>query len=53
MPQIAVIKGDGIGRDCIDVTLPILEKALAAVGLVMPHLDEINAGAGYFRESRS
>ena len=51
MPQIAVIKGDGIGRDCIDVTLPILEKALAAVGLVMPHLDEINAGAGYFREA--
>ena len=50
MTQIAVIKGDGIGRDCIDATLPILEKALAAVGLAMPRLDEINAGAGYFRE---
>ena len=42
---------DGIGSDCIDATLPMAKKHFAAVGLAMPRLDEINAGAGYFRET--
>ncbi|MGC6485534.1 MAG: isocitrate/isopropylmalate dehydrogenase family protein, partial [Candidatus Puniceispirillales bacterium] len=47
----AVIRGDGIGSDCIDATIPIVEKALAAVGMPAPHYDEIRAGAGYYRET--
>jgi len=46
--NIAVIKGDGIGGDVIDSALQVMEIALRRVGCAMPHLDEINAGAGYY-----
>lgn len=52
MTKIAIIRGDGIGGDCIDAALPIMEKALAATGLALPQCDEIHAGAAYFSETR-
>jgi len=49
--QLAVIRGDGIGGDCIVAGLAVMEKALALSGLPMPVLDQIDAGAEYFAET--
>ena len=47
-PSIAVIRGDGIGGDVINSALRVMEVALRRVGVSMPKLDDIHAGAGYF-----
>ena len=51
MVKLAVIRGDGIGGDCMASGLAVMEKALAYAGLSMPVMDDIAAGAGYFAET--
>lgn len=51
MTSMAVIRGDGIGSDCIEAALAVMEKALARTGLNLPAIDEIHAGAGYYAET--
>lgn len=48
---IALIKGDGIGGDVIDASLAVMESALQQVGMTMPKLNEIQAGAGYYQST--
>ncbi|MCE2517939.1 MAG: isocitrate/isopropylmalate dehydrogenase family protein, partial [Alphaproteobacteria bacterium] len=48
---ISLIRGDGIGGDVIDAALAVMEVALSRVGLVMPKMAEIKAGAGYYAET--
>jgi 3-isopropylmalate dehydrogenase len=50
MAKIAVIKGDGIGVDVTDATLEVLAVCLQNMGLPPLELQEIHAGAGYFRD---
>lgn len=50
-PQIALIKGDGIGVDVADATVEVIAATLAKVGAPEPDYDEIRAGAGYFAET--
>ncbi|MEM1386834.1 MAG: isocitrate/isopropylmalate family dehydrogenase [Pseudomonadota bacterium] len=49
--RIALIKGDGIGRDVAEATQAVVERAVAKAGLAPLHYDEIDAGAGYFAET--
>ena len=49
--RIALIKGDGIGVDVAEAALAVMEAALDKVGHVRPSYDEIQAGAGYFKEN--
>jgi 3-isopropylmalate dehydrogenase len=49
--KIALIKGDGIGVDVAEAALAVVEAALKRTGNSLPHYDEIQAGAGYFRET--
>ncbi|MCV0424949.1 MAG: isocitrate/isopropylmalate dehydrogenase family protein [Roseibium sp.] len=49
--RIALIKGDGIGVDVAEAALTVMEAALEKVGLARPVYDEIQAGAGYFKEN--
>jgi len=49
--NIAVIRGDGIGGDCINAALAVMEKALMLSRLPMPEYTDINAGAGFFAET--
>jgi 3-isopropylmalate dehydrogenase len=51
VPTIAVIKGDGIGVDVTQAALVLVDAALARVGEQPPNYAEIDAGAGYFRET--
>jgi 3-isopropylmalate dehydrogenase len=48
--RIALIRGDGIGVDVSDATTAIVDKALSRAGLPAPRYEEIDAGAGYYRE---
>ncbi|XDZ66721.1 isocitrate/isopropylmalate dehydrogenase family protein [Alphaproteobacteria bacterium LSUCC0684] len=49
--SIAVIRGDGIGGDCIDAGLAVMEKALLLSGLPTPECISLDAGAAYFTET--
>ena len=49
--RIAVIKGDGIGIDVTDAALGIVDAALQKTSATRLKYDEIQAGAGYFRET--
>lgn len=49
--EIAVIKGDGIGADVTDAALAVADAALAKIGRLRLRYREINAGAGYYRET--
>ncbi|MGB0927238.1 MAG: isocitrate/isopropylmalate dehydrogenase family protein [Pikeienuella sp.] len=53
MTEIALIKGDGIGVDVSEAAMAVVAAALSRVGLPMPHIREIRAGAGYFAETGS
>ena len=47
--RIALIKGDGIGVDVAEAAMAVVEAALAKVGMPAPSMDEIDAGAAYYR----
>ncbi len=49
--KIALIKGDGIGVDVAEAAIAVVNAALARVGVADLDCDEIQAGAGYFREN--
>lgn len=49
--RIALIRGDGIGVDVADAAMAVAEAALTAVDGPALSLDEIAAGAGYYRET--
>lgn len=49
--KLAVIRGDGIGADVTEAALSVADAALARVNVPPVILDNINAGAGYFRET--
>ena len=49
--DIAVIKGDGIGVDVTEAAIATLDATAQAVGGFTLRYREIQAGAGYFRES--
>ena len=49
--KIALIKGDGIGVDVAEAAIAVLETALKHTGEPAPRYDEIQAGAGYFKET--
>lgn len=49
--NVAVIRGDGIGSDCINSALAVMEKALLLSRLPKPDYIDINAGAQYFAET--
>ncbi|MDJ0824013.1 MAG: isocitrate/isopropylmalate family dehydrogenase [Rhodobacter sp.] len=48
--RIALIRGDGIGVDVADAAVAVVDKAVAKAGLPPLSYDEIDAGAGYFRD---
>ncbi len=49
--RIALIRGDGIGVDVADATVAIVDAALAKVGAPSFTYEDIQAGAGYFKET--
>lgn len=49
--EIAVIKGDGIGIDVTDATLAVLDAARTRVGGFRLDYQDLQAGAGYFKET--
>lgn len=51
MYTIAVIKGDGIGVDVTDATMAVVSAARDRVGGFQLELNELLAGAGYFKET--
>ena len=51
MTRIALIKGDGIGVDVSDATVAIVDKAVAKHGAPALVYEEIQAGAGFFKET--
>lgn len=53
MVEIALIKGDGIGVDVSEATMAVVQAALIRVGVTMPAVRDIKAGAGYFAETGS
>ena len=48
--RVAVIKGDGIGVDVTDATLQLVDAALKKCGAEPLEYQEIQAGAGYYRD---
>lgn len=48
--KVAVIKGDGIGIDVTEATLAIIAVALDKTGQAALQLQEIQAGAAYYRD---
>ena len=48
---ITLIKGDGIGVDVIDATLAVIEAASGVTGGFRLAYSEIQAGAGYYKET--
>ncbi len=48
--RIALIKGDGIGVEVADAAMDVMGQALEAAGLPPFRVDEIEAGAGLFRD---
>lgn len=49
--KIALIKGDGIGVDVAESAMSVVDAALARLGLTPLLYDNINAGAGCFRDT--
>ena len=49
--RISLVKGDGIGVDVADAAIAVVEAARKAVGGSAIAYSEIQAGAGYFRET--
>ncbi|MDH3222030.1 MAG: isocitrate/isopropylmalate family dehydrogenase [Gammaproteobacteria bacterium] len=49
--EIALIKGDGIGVEVTDAALAIVDRVLEKTGNIRPGYREIQAGAGYYRET--
>ena len=49
--RVAVIKGDGIGIDVTDAALETVDAALEKTSATRLQYEEIQAGAGYFRET--
>lgn len=49
--RIAAIKGDGIGVDVTDATFAILAAAQKKIGGFTLDIEELLAGAGYYRET--
>lgn len=49
--RIALIRGDGIGIDVADAAMEVAQAAMACVGGCALLVDEIEAGAGHFRET--
>lgn len=49
--EISVIKGDGIGIDVTEATLEVVEAAIAARGDLSLTYRQVQAGAGYYRET--
>ncbi|MEL7167326.1 MAG: isocitrate/isopropylmalate family dehydrogenase [Pseudomonadota bacterium] len=48
--SIALIKGDGIGIDVADATMEVVSQALKNAGLPPLDINEIEAGAGLYRD---
>ena len=48
--RIALVKGDGIGVEVADAAMDVMGQALEAAGLPPFRVDEIEAGAGLFRD---
>ena len=48
--SVALIKGDGIGQDVSEAAIAVAEAACAQCGCAFA-VEEIHAGAGYFREN--
>tara|TARA_R100000789_G_scaffold67590_3_gene63524 strand:+ start:19917 stop:21041 length:1125 start_codon:yes stop_codon:yes gene_type:complete len=49
--RIAVIKGDGIGKDVANAAMEVAQAATSRVGGCALRFDEILAGAGYYAET--
>ena len=49
--SVALIRGDGIGRDVMDATLSVIEAARRRVTGFEIRYDEMMAGAAYFEET--
>ena len=49
--SIAVIKGDGIGVDVTEATMAVVDAARNRVGGFQLRLNDLLAGAGYFKET--
>ena len=49
--DIAVIRGDGIGVDVTDAALAVIEAARGRTGGFRLDCDDLDAGAGYFKET--
>ena len=49
--NIAVIRGDGIGVDVTDAALAVIEAARGRTGGFRLDCDDLDAGAGYFKET--
>ena len=47
---IALVKGDGIGVEVADAAMDVMRQAIEAAGLPPFRVDEIEAGAGLFRD---
>ena len=49
--SIALIRGDGIGHDVSDAAVAVIDAAIAKIGLSPLNYEEIEAGAGYFKDT--
>ncbi|MDA8586030.1 isocitrate/isopropylmalate family dehydrogenase [Rhodobacteraceae bacterium] len=49
--RVAVIKGDGIGIDVTEAALAVVDAALSKTGAASLVYEQIQSGAGYFRET--
>ena len=49
--RIALIRGDGIGHDVSDAAVTVINAALEQIGMPPLHYEEIEAGAGYYKET--
>ena len=49
--SIALIRGDGIGHDVSDAAVAVIDAAIDKIGLSPLHYEEIEAGAGYFKDT--
>jgi 3-isopropylmalate dehydrogenase len=49
--HVAVIRGDGIGIDVTDAAIAVVEAARAKTGGFRIDYEDLDAGAGYFRET--
>ena len=49
--RIALIHGDGIGRDVTDATVKVVDTVLKKIGVPSLSYEQIIAGAGYYKET--